>query len=173
MQDIIKSRPDLLMGNTLSISITHPTQFYNFINSYDENKTYEIILQEKKEKRSLDANALCWVMCSKIAEVLKTSKEEVYIEALKSFGVSDRVIIPREAFNSLKRSFRYSQIQQEFERKGKMWADCLVIHGSSTYNTKEMSILIDGLIEEAKGLNIDVISPEEKQEILAKWNIEI
>lgn len=40
-----------------------------------------------RQKRSLDANAYAWVLMSKIAAVLNTSKEEVYEEMLRRYGV--------------------------------------------------------------------------------------
>ena len=44
-----------------------------------------------------------------------------------------------------------------------------VIRGSHTYNTKEMSILIDGTVEEAKALGVQTLSPNEIERIKSLW----
>ena len=41
--------------------------------------------------------------------------------------------------------------------------------GSSEYDTKEMSILLDGIVDEAKALDIDVMSESERALLLADW----
>ena len=41
----------------------------------------------------------------------------------------------------------------------------------STYDTKEMSVLIDGTVADAKELGIDTITPAELQEMKERWGI--
>jgi len=41
--------------------------------------------------------------------------------------------------------------------------------GSSTYNSKEFSTLLEGVIYEAKELGIDIITKEEKERLLKMW----
>ena len=48
---------------------------------------YEIV--RRRKKRSNDANALCWKICTEIANVLRTDKDSVYVEMLKRYGQSD------------------------------------------------------------------------------------
>lgn len=45
-----------------------------------------VSLKRYHEKRSLDANAYCWVLCSKIAEKVGSSKDEVYEQMLQDYG---------------------------------------------------------------------------------------
>ena len=42
--------------------------------------------------------------------------------------------------------------------------------GSSTYNTKEMSVLIDGIVYEAKELGIETLPPDELERMKVEWN---
>ena len=49
----------------------------------DKELTFEIKLW--KNKRSLNANDYYWVLVNKIADVLKTSKEQVHLDMLKSY----------------------------------------------------------------------------------------
>lgn len=41
--------------------------------------------------------------------------------------------------------------------------------GSSTYNTQEMSDLINGTVSDANGLGVDTITPDEIAHMLAAW----
>ena len=46
-----------------------------------------------------------------------------------------------------------------------------LIRGSHTYNTHEMSVLIDGTVADAKELGIDTMSPVELSQLKERWNI--
>ena len=52
---------------------------------------------------------------------------------------------------------------------GKKFTHYAVIRGSHTYNSKEMSILIDGTVEEAKALGVQTLSPTEIERIKSLW----
>lgn len=52
---------------------------YNF-----KGGNYEI--ERKRKKRSNDANALCWKLCTEIANVLRADKDSIYIDMLKKYG---------------------------------------------------------------------------------------
>ena len=42
--------------------------------------------------------------------------------------------------------------------------------GSSNYNTQEMSLLIDGVVEECKELGIETLTPQELAAMMEAWN---
>ncbi len=52
---------------------------------------------------------------------------------------------------------------------GKQFYHYAVIRGSHTYDTKEMSILIDGTVMEAKQLEIQTLSPNEIERLKNLW----
>ena len=126
---------------------------------------YEI--ERKRKKRSTDANAFCWKLCTEIANVLRTDKDSIYIDMLKKYGQSDLVSVLASV--NVRGYFKY---YDEFGRgsvNGKEFIHYRVYKGSSEYDTKEMSILIDGIIDEAKALDIEVISEREKSLLLQEW----
>lgn len=45
--------------------------------------------------------------------------------------------------------------------------------GSSLYNTKEMSLLIDGVVRECKELGIETETPDEIERMKQEWGINI
>jgi hypothetical protein len=44
-----------------------------------------------------------------------------------------------------------------------------IIRGTHTYDTKEMSALIDGVVQEAKDLGIETMTPEQIKRMEAAW----
>lgn len=126
---------------------------------------YEI--ERKKKKRSLDANALCWKLCTEIANVLRTDKESIYVDMLKKYGQSD--IWASGTDVNPAHHFKYYDFFGKRTVQGKEVNFYVVYRGSSEYDTREMSILIDGIISEAKMLDIEVISEREKSLLLEEW----
>ena len=126
---------------------------------------YEIV--RKRKKRSNDANALCWAICTEMANVLRTDKESVYVDMLKDYGQSEIWAASPEA--NPEHHFKYYEFFGKRMLKGKEVVFYTVYRGSSEYDTREMSILLDGIIDEAKALDIDVISEREKSLLLQEW----
>lgn len=120
-----------------------------------------------KEKRSLNANAYAWVLIGKIADVLRASKDEIYLAMLKRYGQSDIVSVKSEI--DVSAYFKYYEIAGEAEMNGKKFTHYRVFKGSSEYDTREMSVLIDGIISEAKELEIETMPPEELERLKGRW----
>ena len=82
------------------------------------------------------------------------------------------MIIEEKAFENFKRIWQKQGLGflvQEVSRKDK----CVKVHcyyGSSTYNSKEMSLLINLLIELAKSINIETKSQAEIDSLLESWS---
>ena len=126
---------------------------------------YEI--ERKRKKRSTDANALCWKLCTEIANVLRSDKDSIYVDMLKRYGQSDIVSVLSSV--NVKGYFKYYDEFGKGTVKGKEFTHYKVYKGSSEYDTREMSILLDGIIDEAKALDIEVISEQEKSLLLSEW----
>ena len=127
---------------------------------------YEIVKQRKR--RSTDANALCWKLCTEIADVLRADKDSIYVDMLKKYGQSDIVSVLSTI--NVKGYFKYYDEFGKGTVNGKEFTHYKVYKGSSEYDTKEMAILLDGIIDEAKALDIEVISEREKSLLLQEWN---
>lgn len=128
---------------------------------------YDFKIEEHKEKRSLNANAYAWVLITKISNVLRASKEEIYFLMLKRYGVSEVVSIISNI--DVTGYFKY---YEEFGRSvlnNKEFTHYKIFKGSSEYNTKEMSVLIDGIVSEAKALNIETMTPDQLALLKQEW----
>ena len=126
---------------------------------------YEI--KQKRKKRSNDANSMCWAICTEIANVLRADKDSIYLDMLKSYGQSEIVSVASSV--DVKGYFKYYDEFGKGTVNGKEFTHYKVYKGSSEYDTREMSILLDGIIDEAKALDIDVISEREKSLLLQEW----
>lgn len=118
-------------------------------------KKVEIFIKDPREKRSLDANAYFWLIVGKIADKLRASKEEVYKLMLERYGQSVTITV-RKGCDITKAGFKYYEVLKDGLINGKEFTAYRVFIGSSQYDTKQMSVLIDGAVQEAKELGIDV-----------------
>ena len=134
---------------------------------FDQNqeKLYEI--KEFHKKRSLNSNSYCWALIGKIADALRASKDEIYIQMLESYGQS--ILIPLEEGKKPDGYFKYFKYITKSELNGKKADWYKVFKGSSNYDSKEMAILIDGIIYEAQELGIETIPPDEVEKLKRMW----
>ena len=133
-------------------------------------KPLEVYIDKIKEKRSLNANSYCWVLIGQIADILRASKEDIYLNMLKNYGQSTIVSVLSEI--NVKGFFKYYEEFGKGEVKGKDFTHYKVYKGSSEFDTKEMAILIDGAISEAQELGIDTRTPEEIEKMKSLWGKE-
>lgn len=132
-----------------------------------------------RKKRSLDANAYLWVLCSMIANVLSVggtphTKEEIYQSAIKARGIYreqgelpiDFAKTSRHAWEMLGTGWVTEQV--DFEPDGER-VIVRYYYGSSQYNTKQMARVIDWLVDECRQLGIETKSTEEIDSLLRSW----
>jgi len=131
------------------------------LNQYQLSKLNEYIeeLMNPRKHRSLSQNAYMWQLINEIGVKVRKSKEEVYLQMLKDYGVSE--IVSMLSSISPKGFFKYYEPIGTGIVNNKEFTHYKIYKGSSEYNTKEMSVLIDGVIQEAEQLDIPTLSKEE------------
>lgn len=132
-------------------------------------KPGEYEISKAKQKRSLNANAYAWQLMTKIGDVMRISKEEVYLDMLKSYGQGGAISVQEKFAENFKRTYKYHESLGKSELKGKTFEHFRFWVGSSEYNTQEMSILIDGIVQEAKQLKIETLTPLELERLKNEW----
>ena len=161
------------MGGGIVLNISVPPLYKNAIqgllSGFKAGNEYDI--KPHKEKRSLSANALAWVLCDDIAKVLHGTKEGIYRHAISHVGVFTEM-----QFSSPEAMERFKQIWQG---NGIGWLTHSIndttLHayaGSSTYNSSEMHRLIEFLMDEAQALGIETKPQEEVDALLKSWGAE-
>lgn len=130
-----------------------------------------------REKRSLNANAYFHVLVGKIAEAKTQSKAWAKNELICRYGQpqylpdGDVMIYKTNAPVEFMRELEsIHSIPVKFsEENGKEVVFYKIYRGSSTYNTQEMSALIDGTVAEAKEHGIETMTPDELSRMKAAW----
>ena len=132
-----------------------------------KDQDLQIEVDKWREKRSLNANAYCWKLITEIADKTKTDKWSVYKQLLVRYSNSyEYLIVKPQAIKSLEKVFRVIKNVGEGQIKGNKAIQIQGYYGSSTFNTKEMSVFIDGVVSEAKELGIETETKEEIERLL-------
>ncbi len=142
---------------------------HKLINSDDEQKVYEI--KEYKQKRSLNANNLLWLLVNKLAIAIKSTADEVYISMLKRYSECQLVSVKSEI--NVNGFFKYYEEAGKSILKGQSYTHYKIYLGSSEMNTKQMSRLIDGVIDECKALDIETMPEEHIKRLKEEWRCKV
>ena len=135
----------------------------------DSIKTLKI--DKKRRKRSLNANNYAWKLITEIANVLRSSKEEIYLRMLKNYGQMVTISIEDRAADTFLKAevAKYAEVFAEGKVNGRQFKHIHVWLGSSQYNTQEMSIFIDGIVSECTDLKICTLTPAELEKLKSEW----
>lgn len=149
-------------------------EIIKYLHGADLDAVWE--LKEKKEKRSLNQNSYYWVLLGKLADKLRQSKTVIHNQMLRDYGqkaiVNDKpvwVILPdteeaeTNALNA--ETYHLKPTSQVKFGKGGMYRTYILLRGSHEYNSGEMSILLDGLIQEAQQQGIETLTPLEVEQM--------
>lgn len=142
-------------------------KFLPLIFRLDKDTVYDVKIDKHREKRSLNANAYLWKLVTEIGNILNKSKEEVYLQMLIDYGQSEMVSILSEI--DVKGYFKYYKLAGTSILNGKEFNHYKIYKGSSEYDTKEMSILLNGVVQEAKNLGIKTKDDIELEKLIEEW----
>ena len=142
-------------------------KFLPLIFRLDKDIVYDVKIDKHREKRSLNANAYLWKLVTEIGNILNKSKEEVYLQMLIDNGQSEMVSILSEI--EVKGYFKYYKLAGTSILNGKEFNHYKIYKGSSEYDTKEMSILLNGVVQEAKNLGIKTKDDIELERLVEEW----
>lgn len=154
-----------------------PNDLVMFLMQADRDTLYDLVEHKDVKKRSLTANAYFWVLVTKIAEKLRTSNTEVHNQMIARYGypeyMDDKIvyfILPDKIdANKLDGVHLKATSKTQVLDNGDLNRVYIVMRGSHTYNTVEMTRLIDGVISEAKEMGIETITVTEKDKMLEQW----
>ena len=149
----------------------------DFAETYDKLKDEQVSVEIKKatKKRSRDANAMCWALCHDIGNAIQPPipKEEVYRRAIREVGEYEPLPIKAEAVETFQRRWAakgtgwFAEVIDDSKLPG--YKLVFAYYGSSTYDTAEMSRLIDYLVEDARNMGIPIPASKEQEEALKAW----
>lgn len=147
----------------------------DFRERFDELKdsNVDVDIKAHRRKRSNDANAYMWVLVDKIAACLHEDKITVYRDAIRQIGgVSEPVCVRDKAVKTLRECWQQRGIGWITDTMPSKIEGCTTVilyYGSSTYDTRQMSTLIDHLVQDAKSLGIETDTPEQIAQLQKEW----
>lgn len=141
---------------------------------YEDKKILTIELGKKEEievkrkKRSKNANSYFWTLLQQLCEELNLDVIQEYKNRVKDLGIFRQWEIDTK---------NVPTFIQTWEDKGIAWfceiveeiGDKTIInsyYGSSSYNSKQMSVLIDNLVQDCVAVGIQTMSDEEIKELI-------
>lgn len=133
----------------IMFSVNEPSALAE-IEKIQECEKLSIIAEKYKEKRSIDANGMLWACIGEIAKATTPplDKWDVYLLMLKRYGQYTYICVKPNAVEAMKAQWRECEIVGEIDINGKKAVQLLCYFGSSTYNTKEFSVLLEGVVSE-------------------------
>lgn len=171
MQGRIKSITKAIKGDAYVVTIETDTLPVDL-----EGKLLDIDMKVHREKRSRDANALLWACIGEITKALqkeeryeKTDKWEVYLKLLKRYGKFTYIVVKPEAVDAVKKQWRETEVVGEIDIHGTKGIQMLCYFGSSTYDTAEMSALLDGTVSELEEMGLQRPASAEMKRAMEEW----
>ena len=152
---------------TLTLTINEEQAVKNLFDELNSVEKLEIKIDKYRERRSLNANNYAWKLLTEIGNVIRASKEAVYLEMLKRYGQSE--IFSVLAHIPFGEYVDYYEEAGESTLNGKLFKHYKVYKGSSEFSTLEMSIFLDGIISEADALGIQTMTPNQIAELKSRW----
>lgn len=142
-------------------------------NLLTDDKVKVCKIDHYRKKRSLNSNSYAWALITQIADKLRADKEEIYFQMLKRYGPSSVVSVVEEAAEVFKKSVKYCEEFGQSVLNGKNFVHIKVYMGSSEFDTKQMSIFIDGIVSEATELKIPTMTPSEIEKLKSSWQFNL
>lgn len=133
----------------------------------DVEGLYDLTIKTHRNKRSLNANAYMWSLICKIADIVRSEKDAIYIEELRKYGQFDIVELRSEA--DPKTWWKYYDIIGEVKHDGISFRQVKVYRGTSEYDSREMAIILDGVINDATEMGIPTITDVQIERMKGAW----
>ena len=146
------------------------------LENFEQGKEYNLELKkDRTRKHSLDSNAYCWVLMDKLAAHYSVAVSEVYRNFVKEIVDNSEIVCMvdnERAVESFCRSWERNGLGWQTELLPSKIENCVnvkVYYGSSTYDTTQMSRLIEMVVQECKDAGIETLPPDELDRLMSMW----
>ncbi|MDD7129839.1 MAG: hypothetical protein PUH91_13700 [Prevotella sp.] len=97
-------------------------------------------------------------------------KWDVYLQCLQRYSRAfTHVIVKENAVEKMKELYRTCVDLGTVTVNGQTGHQLQVYYGSSTFDSKEMSVFIDGIVSECKELGIETMTPRDLEVMKTAW----
>ncbi|MBO7240201.1 MAG: hypothetical protein J6V23_06940 [Bacteroidaceae bacterium] len=137
-----------------------------YINTLEDDKEYEVVIDKLKKKRSNDANAYYWQLIGQLSAKINVPTREIYRTHIKDVGDNFEIVPIREIaveawINAWESRGLGWCCECLGESKMRDYMNVICFYGSSTYDTRQMSRLIELCVADCKEQGIETMTPQE------------
>lgn len=136
-------------------------------------KLLRVEIKQHRNRRSLDANAYLWVLCQKVAEAIQQTPDNIYRDFIRRVGQFEFLPIKDEAVDRFIEAWAGKGIgwfaEKAWDSKLEGYTTVKAYYGSSVYDTREMSVLIDEIVTQCKEMDIETMPPAELEALKQQW----
>lgn len=158
----------------LTMEIENPQAAMNVWDELHGDEKISVRFSKHRKKRSLDSNAYAWVLMDRLSEKLGIPKEQIYRQYIKDIGgVSETICIKTDGVQKLCEAWHKNGLgwlTATFPSDTQGYTNVILYYGSSTYDTRQMSRLIDMIVHDCKEQGIETANPEELKALLESWD---
>lgn len=162
--------------NKAKISLLLDTRQLDIVEELKKENKLNIEVKKYRKKRSLNANSYFWQLLQELCELVELDTIKEYKRRVKELGIFRQFKIETENIKTF---------EKMWTRQGIAWfceiADTTYIgdtefkiinayYGSSSFNSKQMARLIDGVVQDCKVYNIEIKPQEEINSLLKEWD---
>ena len=158
---------------TISFEVNEQNDFKAMVNDMKGLEKLSIEVKPFRQRRSLDANAYCWVLIDKLAEKLNIPKITVYRQYIQNIGGNSEIVcVKNEAVKRLCEGWMRNGIgwqTETFDSKLDGCTNVILYYGSSVYDSSQMARLLDLIIQDCNAVGIPTATPNEVERLKSMW----
>ena len=143
------------------------------LDSLKPGKVYDVEIKEHRAKRSLDANAYFWVLVDRLAEKTRIPKTDIYRSYIREIGGNNETVcIPTKGVDKLRSGWEHNGLGWLTDTMPSKLPGCtnvVLYYGSSTYDTAQMSRLIDLIVQDCQEQGIETLPPDKLAGMMEEW----
>ena len=143
------------------------------LDSLKPGKVYDVEIKEHREKRSLDSNAYFWNLADRLAEKTGIPKTDIYRSYIREIGGNNETVcIPDKGVDKLRRGWEHNGVGWQTDAMPSKLPGCtnvVLYYGSSTYDTAQMSRLIDLIVQDCREQGIETLPPDKLTGMMEEW----
>lgn len=161
-------------GEWLCLKSSH-AEITQLLAGLTPGKRYIAEIKQERKARSLNANAYYWKLCGELSAVLRIPPNEIYRQHIRDVGGNYEIIrLPQRAVRSFSRSWCEGHVGRVVEdmgtdRNSPEFRYLRVFYGSSDYDTRQMSRLIELMVADCKAAGVETLTPEEMERMMLAW----
>ena len=159
-------------GTWLCLKVNEPAPARRFVME-KQSRLYDAEIKQHREKRSLDANAYYWKLCGDLAKAIGDTTDNIYLRHIRDIANYDTLYMVRDAVPEFERRWKDGHLGRLIETRESNipgYTTVLAYYGSSDFDTREMSRLIDNCIQDCQAVGVETLPPDRLDAMKEDWN---